>query len=134
MFSKSVQYALKSLILIKHEGACINIDTISQKLDVPRNFTSKLLKELSKRGYIDSQKGPGGGFSTKNYERTVRQLIVDIDGQVALDKCSLGLSECSNENPCPMHVHFYPIRQKLNALMELTLSEICDNPDRTLKL
>ena len=41
MFSKSVEYALKSLIIIDQSDENINSDMISTKLDIPKKNGSK---------------------------------------------------------------------------------------------
>ena len=46
MLSKSVEYALKSLFIIGVSNENINVEMISDKLNSPRSFTSKILKIL----------------------------------------------------------------------------------------
>lgn len=135
MLTKSVEYAIKSLILIKYQDSKIGVDEISTKLSSPKNFTSKVLQVLVKKGYILSQKGPGGGFQPNDYSKTIKDIIFDIDGSFKYDKCVLGLSECSDENPCPLHDFYKPIKSKiLDELMNVTIDEICKNPNKVLKL
>lgn len=136
MLTKSVEYAIKSLILIKYQDSRIGVDEISTKLSTPKNFTAKILQVLVKRGWALSQKGTrGGGFTPIDYMRTVKDLIIDIDGEFKYDKCVLGLSECSNSNPCPLHDFYKPIKDKLiEELMNVTIEEICKNPNKILKL
>jgi Rrf2 family protein len=135
MLTKSTEYAIKSLILIKYQSSYIGVEEISQRLDTPKNFTAKILQLLTKKGYIDSQKGRGGGFIPKDYTRTIKTLIGDIDGEFRYDRCVLGLSDCSDSNPCPLHDYFKPIKTKiLDEFMEVTIEEICKNPNKVLKL
>lgn len=135
MLTKSVEYAIKSLILIKYQDSHISVDQISQKLSTPKNFTSKILQLLTKKGYIISQKGPGGGFISNDYSRTIKELITDVDGAFKYDRCVLGLSDCSDVNPCPLHDYFKPIKSKIiGEFMEVTIEEICKNPNKVLKL
>ena len=135
MLTKSVEYAIKSLILIKYQDCRINVEDISSRLGIPKNFTSKILQLLVKKDYISSQKGPGGGFIPNDYTRTIKELIIDVDGDFKYDRCSLGLSECSDINPCPLHDYFKPIKTKiLDEFMIVTIEEICKNPNRVLKL
>jgi Rrf2 family iron-sulfur cluster assembly transcriptional regulator len=135
ILTKSSEYAIKSLILIKHQSSSINIDLISEKLNVPKSFTAKILQTLVKKGYINSQRGPGGGFSPNDYSFKLRDLINDVDGEFNYDRCVLGLSDCSDENPCPLHDYFKQIKVKiLDEFMEVTIDEICENPNKVLKL
>lgn len=135
MLTKSVEYAVKSLILIKYHDDMIGVSNISEKLSIPKNYTAKILQVLTKRGYINSQRGPGGGFTPLDYSRTLKELIVDIDGSFVYDRCALGLSDCSDENPCPLHDYFKPIKKKiLEEFLLVTIDEICKNPNKVLKL
>lgn len=135
MLTKSVEYAIKSLILIKYQDNRIGVEDISTKLSTPKNFTAKILQTLVKKGYVASQKGPGGGFLPVDYTKTIKELIIDVDGEFKYDKCALGLSECSDSNPCPLHDFYKPIKTKiLDDLMNVTIEEICKNPNKVLKL
>lgn len=134
LLTKSVEYAIKSLILINYDSK-INIEYIASKLDIPRSFTSKILQVLVKKGYISSKRGPGGGFVVNDYSKTLKDLICDIDHKFDYDKCVMGLSGCSDENACPLHENFKEIKNKiLNELMILKISDICKNPNKVLKL
>jgi Rrf2 family protein len=135
MFSKSVEYALKSLIIIDQSDENINSDMISTKLDIPKNFTSKILQILSKKDYISSKKGINGGFTRLNYEKTIKELIIDIDGKFTHDKCALGLGSCSDENACPLHNVYKPIKEEiLNTLMNKRIKDVCKDPNKVLKI
>ena len=66
---------------------------------------------------------------------TIKELITDIDGEFRYDRCVMGLSNCSDDNPCPLHDHFKNIKKSILCdFMELTIDEICKNPDKVLKL
>jgi len=135
MLSKSVEYAIKSLILIKYQDSSINIESISDRLEIPKNFTAKILQILVKKGYINSRRGPGGGFSVNDYSFTIEDIVNDIDSGFKYDRCVLGLSECSDDNPCPLHENYKPIKNKiLKKFMKITIDEICKNPNKVLKL
>ena len=135
MISKSVEYAIKSLVIINCKGSFINVEIISEELNIPKSFTSKILKNLVKKEYILSQRGPGGGFSKNDYKRTLKELIIDIDGDFKYDKCALRLSECSDLKPCPLHDHFKSIKSQINDnFMQITIDKICENPNKILKL
>ena len=135
MLSKSVEYAINSLILIKYQDSSINIESISDRLEIPKNFTAKILQILVKKGYINSRRGPGGGFSVNDYSFTIEDIVNDIDSGFKYDRCVLGLSECSDDNPCPLHENYKPIKNKiLKKFMKITIDEICKNPNKVLKL
>ena len=52
-----------------------------------------------------------------------------------INRCVMGLSDCSDRNSCPLHEHFKDIKKTILCdFMELTIGEICENPDKVLKL
>lgn len=135
MLSKSVEYAVKSLVLINNKSSHINVDLISDELSIPKNFTSKILKLLVKKGYIISRKGPGGGFIKSDYSNTLKQLITDIDGDFTYNRCIINNKECDDISHCPLHDYFKGIRKKiLTEFMEISIEEICKNEANLLKL
>lgn len=130
MLSKACQYAIKCLIyLAKHQNESkIPLMTISEGLDSPPAFTSKILQQLVAAEFITSTKGGNGGFEIDAYlldHITVGQIISIIDGDALGKGCLLGLSECSAINPCPLHYKYVEIKDKLNqSLFKITLNEL----------
>ncbi len=64
---------------------------------------------------VSSTKGPNGGFylDKKNRDKSVWDIIESIDGTEKFDQCFLGLSKCSDEQPCPVHFIANPFKQKI---------------------
>ncbi len=120
MFSKSCQYAIRAVIyLAEQQGADKNVGVkeIAEALNVPQQFLSKILQQLSKHNKISSVKGPGGGFYLDefNAKATLLDIVEIIDGKHTLNNCILGKPYCSNEHPCPLHHQFYGCREGLRA-------------------
>ncbi len=123
MFSKSCEYALKAVIhlCIKAKGESrLNISEISRAIDSPEPFTAKILQTLSRHGIISSIKGPGGGFYIDKKAAPIRVIeIIDlIDGKHAFDRCGLGLKDCNEDRPCPIHKEFKSYSVQLKHLLE----------------
>lgn len=88
---------------------------IAEEIETPQPFLAKLLRQLTSNRLVSSTKGPGGGFymDKDNMEKTLWDVISCIDGTHKFDQCFLGLSECRDENPCPVHVIVSPFKKKL---------------------
>lgn len=135
MLSKSCQYAIRTLLFIcsqSKENHRIRLQEISEALDSPPAFTSKILQHLVSAKFIQSKKGANGGFEMKEdgcSHITLGQIIEEIEGHSLTAGCILGLSECSDTNPCPIHHLYFPIKINLNSkLMNITLNEILSDP------
>ena len=129
MFSKSCEYAIKATIFIA--AHCCNEDKvgikeIAKEIDSPIAFTAKILQILAKNNIIKSSKGVGGGFMVlkEDLKRiTLSQIVVAIDGESVFLRCGLGLSNCSEDHPCPVHEKFKFVKQDLAFMLENTTLE-----------
>ncbi|WP_373522873.1 Rrf2 family transcriptional regulator [Aquiflexum sp.] len=122
MFSKACQYGIKSVIYIWKQsqiGQKVGAKEIAAHVDAPEPFTAKILQELVRKKLIGSQKGPSGGFyAGKEHENfTLKDLVVVIDGDELFNGCSLGLKQCSETNPCPLHHEIKNIRLELVQML-----------------
>ncbi len=118
MLSNACQYAIRSVLylaLYGDENNKLGAKAIAEELEVPQPFLAKLLQKLSKRHLISSLKGPNGGFflSKKDKRNTIFDIINCIDGTAAFSACFLGLKQCSDINPCPVHFTVAPFKEKL---------------------
>lgn len=126
MFSKACEYSIRAAIYITGrslEGERTNLKQIAEAIDSPVAFTAKLLQQLVHAGVIDSVKGISGGFEIPR-NRIVKLRLCDIvdaiDGNSIYTGCGLGLPNCSEKNPCPVHDHFKSIRKDLKVMLETT--------------
>lgn len=108
MISKACKYGIRAVILVasKAEGSVkLNVKYIVKEVDAPEAFTAKILQTLNKHRIITSLKGPYGGFYMEEYqlEQPVMHIVNAIDGMSVFGECGLGLKQCSEKHPCPMH-------------------------------
>jgi Rrf2 family protein len=118
MLSKSCIYALRSLVYIGQNATQqhkLGIKEIAEELDLPSHFLSKILQGLVKHEILQSTKGPHGGFylDEKSKETKLLKIIEVIDGLSFFTSCGLGLKECSETHPCPLHEDFKVYRDGL---------------------
>ena len=123
MFSNSSKYALKAVLYLAvhtDENTKMMVKDISERINVPKAYLAKLLQELSKRKIISSTRGPKGGFyiNPSNKNQTLMQIIEVIDGKKKMESCVLGLEDCNEQKPCPIHRLISPSRSKMIALLE----------------
>ena len=126
MFSKTCEYGIRASIFIasqSYQNTRVGLRDIAKKIDSPEAFTAKILQTLVKSNIIHSIKGVGGGFEipkdTLNQIK-LSQIVTAIDGDSVFTGCGLGLSNCSEDHPCPAHEKFKAIRNELAFMLENT--------------
>ena len=119
MLSKSCIYALRSVIYIAavNQESFISIREITKKLNLSFYFLTKILQILTKKGILESVKGPKGGIRLAKPASniTLMEIVLAIDGTKLFDQCILGLPGCGVLNPCPLHDEWF---QSLNILKD----------------
>jgi Rrf2 family transcriptional regulator, iron-sulfur cluster assembly transcription factor len=118
MLSNACKYAIRAILYLAiqtDEKTKVSVKKIADDLETPQAFLSKLLQQLNKGNLVSSTKGPNGGFylSEKDKEHAVLDIIKNMDGTSKFEDCFLGLSTCSDENPCPVHFIVSPFKEKL---------------------
>jgi len=137
MFSKSTEYALRATIYIAQRSPDKNkpgLAEIAKAIDSPQSFTAKILQLLTKDNkIISSVRGPNGGFfiTEKAKKLPVRSILEAMEEDEVLEKCVLGLKQCSETEPCPMHSQYKLIKQQLKKLFEeKTIQNLVDELKR----
>lgn len=125
LLSKSAEYALRASIYIvaasQHGHKC-GLKEIAEAIDSPVFFTAKILQELTRKKLISSFKGPNGGFYVDPLapDISMRDLVEAIDGGDLFVSCGLGMKNCSDSDPCPLHDQYKPIRNQIVAMLQQT--------------
>ena len=122
MFNKETEYALRGMVYIQArniQGFRPGIAEIANEIEAPQFFTAKILQKLVRYGFLGSIKGKGGGFyfNQDNADLTLRELIIATGGRKIFVGCGFGLKSCDDDNPCPIHNEYAPIREAINNLV-----------------
>lgn len=120
MLSNSSKYAIKAVLYLalnSNEKVKINAKNLSEPINVPQAYISKLLQDLVREGVISSVRGVKGGFylTEENLSNPIMNIIKVIDGEEKLTSCMLSLERCDNDNPCPLHSI---LNQSRNAILD----------------
>jgi len=129
IFSKTCEYAIRAVFYLAHrssEGHRASIKDVATGIDSPELYLGKILQDLSRKGLISSAKGPHGGFflSQEMLNQPLIEIVRAVDGDNLFVGCGLGLKQCSEINPCPLHNEFKDIRIRItNMLSNTTIGE-----------
>jgi Rrf2 family protein len=126
MFSKTCEYGIKATLHIAMQSQSatrVSLKDIAKAIDSPEAFTAKILQTLVRNGIMNSVKGPSGGFEIdKKQMEKVRlgHIVKAIDGDSIYKGCGLGLKDCNEAKPCPVHNKFKSIRAELKVMLDKT--------------
>ncbi|MBK7128687.1 MAG: Rrf2 family transcriptional regulator [Crocinitomicaceae bacterium] len=126
MFSKTCEYGIKAAIFIavkSGKGERTSLQDIAHEIDSPASFTAKILQKMVHSKIIASVKGPHGGFEITPVQASrvrLAEIVSSIDGDSIYTGCGLGLRNCNEKKPCPVHHRFKQIRDDLRTMLEST--------------
>lgn len=127
--SKTSTYALRVLIyLANHDQQILPVRELHRVLHIPYKYLGRLMPRLAEAGMVNAWKGKKGGYRLRNPPDSVYlyRIIEIVDGWDQYEQCILGFQECSEEHPCPIHLHWAPIKNRMMEMFKtLTLQDLC---------
>ncbi len=132
MLSNSSKYAVKALLhLVNHssEENKILVKHLAKATEVPQPYLSKILQQLTAKDYLSSIKGRNGGYfiTEAQGEKSVLDIIVEIEGKDILQLCILNFDNCDNKNPCPIHHLITSQKESLrNSFKTIKLKDLAE--------
>lgn len=132
MLTKATEYAIRALVYIKLQNTANKrpgVIEIAEEIEVPRPFTAKILQMLVKQDLLKSLKGRGGGFYFSDGQEKVSLLTVikRMEGDQLFYRCGIGLKNCNDGHPCPLHEKYTEIRSSfLKLVQEETIQSLAE--------
>lgn len=122
LISRTGQYAIQSLVCIGLQGSdgFISVIELSRMLGVPAAYLAKVLQHLGRHGLVSSIRGRTGGFALGRAPERISLLEVLslVEGDKFHHECLLGLKTCGDDDPCPMHSTWKPIKSEIHEALE----------------
>ena len=117
LYSRPCEYALRALTYITSniDTELIRAQEIAEAENLPAPFLAKLLQQLARSGLLVSVKGPKGGFGLARSpdDISLMEVVSAVDGEEGFKRCAVGLAECNDEAPCPLHDTWKPLRTNI---------------------
>lgn len=112
--SKETEYACLLLAELARHNTPQSATYLAARCDLPLPVSSKVLKKMMNAGFLESQRGVGGGYVLrKNKDEMMLADVVEVmEGPVTLVEClETETSNCPRCGQC----HFSPLWATLNA-------------------
>ncbi len=124
VFSNSTEYAIRAVthLAFLPAGTLAGAREISRAEKIPMPFLWKILQKLCHQKLVRSFKGLRGGYELARPadQITLQDLMAATNGAALEGRCVLGLAQCDEENPCPLHDQWKEIRVQMQDMLEKT--------------
>ena len=101
------QYAIRILAYIADhkEKVLFSANEISNELNIPYKFLTKIMTELVKADFIESIRGREGGFRLKKNASDIKvdDILNIFNDSIKDEECILGIGFCNNTCKCALH-------------------------------
>jgi Rrf2 family protein len=130
--TRASEYALLSLILLAKANKPLDVDTLSQELDISKSFLAKILQSLARKGILKSFKGVNGGFelARPGSQITMLEVMEAAEGKSpAVFNCSPSQEECPSgqATTCTLWPFLHRLQGKVDGFLgTLTLQAIIE--------
>jgi Rrf2 family protein len=96
IYSRSAEYAIRAFVYLARipSGRFAMARQIADEERIPAHFLAKILQDLTRKGFLRSNKGPSGGFALRTPAAQIRllDLVEALDGRAAADSLDQGPS------------------------------------------
>lgn len=119
LLSQTAIYALRAIGFIARngQGRPVLSSQLSEQLEIPQNYLSKIMHRLVQAGYLISKRGTNGGFIlAKQADKIAIKDIVSLFMNIRqFDQCFLGEIKCNGT--CRLHDQWKPIIGEFKKLI-----------------
>ncbi len=128
LLSKTAEYGVRAVLYIGlNQSKRVTTKNMAKDLKVPFHFLAKVIQKLVKSGIVHSKRGKNGGFVLKKPPEKIKliDIVIALDGEELFKNCVLGLPDCSDKKPCPVHNYWKGIREEIKQMLsQKTVAEL----------
>jgi len=126
VLSQTVEYALRASIYIAQQRRSVRGPEVAAAVNAPRNYLGKILGTLARAGYLESSRGPAGGFRlARGSEALPLSSVVAVFEATEPRRCLLGHGDCGRSPGCNVHARWFPIARAMDEFFaQTTLADL----------
>lgn len=126
--TRFTDYSLRVLMhLGLQENSRVTIREISESYDISRNHLMKVVSLLTRMGYLDARRGPGGGIALARLAEDIclADVIMDMEDDLNMVECFGADGECIISPICELKcVLKQALTAYLDTLRNYTLADL----------
>jgi len=132
LYSKYCEYVIKALAYLSNnedKNKYVMVRKISNSLNIPYHFLSKIFQDLATTNWVISKKGKNGGFSLSAdpNKLTLLDIIKWSDGIHNFNKCVLGDHICGENYRCSLHNRCSSLRNNITEFFDtMTVHDVAE--------
>ncbi|MDF1875647.1 Rrf2 family transcriptional regulator [Sulfurimonas sp. SAG-AH-194-I05] len=123
------QYAIRILGYIASNGedGLLSAKELSEVLNIPYKFLTKIMTDLTKADFILSIRGREGGYklARPSNEISIMEILNQFNELTNYAECILGIGKCDSKKRCALHEQWVkPKTMMLKMFKETTLDKL----------
>ncbi len=118
---RETDYAIRCVYYLSGKpDEVIMVDEIAREMCIPKSFLSKILQKLAKSKIVKSYVGVKGGFilAENPGDITLYDVLVSVEGPVAMNRCTVKKKECALSSKCKVHPIWVLLRHDVEQLLK----------------
>ena len=130
ILSRATEYAIRLIFYLSDRQPLpqyVRIKDVAVDLEVSYFQLAKVANILITNEILKASTGPTGGIDLCDHANSLPlSVVLEIFGEKDIfDQCILGLPQCSDENPCPIHTVWGTTRRELRStFFDKTLGDL----------
>lgn len=118
---RETDYAIRCVYYLSGKpGEVTMVDEIAREMCIPKSFLAKILQKLAKAHVVKSHVGVRGGFflAREACDITLYDVIVAVEGPVAMNRCTVKKKECALSSKCAVHPVWVTVRRDVEKILK----------------
>jgi Rrf2 family iron-sulfur cluster assembly transcriptional regulator len=125
------EYGIRGMLYLAMQPfeAVTLLSEISNSQKIPESYLAKIFQVLAKAGLVRSHRGFKGGYSLGRPSAliTVKDIIEGVEGPIALNRCSVDESTCTEEIDCKIQDVWKDAQNAMVGVLKgTTLADLVD--------
>jgi len=130
MLTKMTRFGTRAVFDIAYNssGSPVQIKDIAKRQEMPLKFLEQIFHKLKKADFINSLRGPGGGYEiTKDpSEITVGDIVRAVDEPLDLVCCVSDTEACHSSEQCPTRPIWEETSKRIKDYLDtVTIADLC---------
>ena len=128
--TRRAEFAVRAMVALGQAPERLKAPVLADVLGTTPGFVPQVLKPLVKAGWVRSEPGPRGGYTScvDLGSLSVLQVIEAVDGATDRGRCVVADSDCESMVQCSLHAAWTrACRELVDTLGGTSLSDVATN-------